>query len=72
MHPSRVRTPSGSEDCAPRAQRLHEQPDGTGAVSHVGIIGRGPLRPRRRRRPRGRQQLLGLFVPAARAAYGWP
>ncbi len=28
MPPSRVRTPSGSEDCAPRAQRLREQPDG--------------------------------------------
>ncbi len=50
--PVHGRAPRGGVGRAPRAQRFHEHPNGAGAAPHVCVVvGGGPARARRLRRP---------------------
>ena len=65
VRPVHACAPGGGMGCAPRAPRLHEQPDGAGSVSHVCVVvGGGASRSRRSRRPLVGPQRFGLLVPA--------
>ena len=65
VRPVHGRASGGSVGRAPRAQRLHEQPEGAGAVPHIFVVvGGGPSRLRGLRRPHFGQPLFELFVHA--------